>query len=100
VRDHEDELEANPVTDEELEALALAGDVDAPLDGGAVSIFEVLERSPVGPLPSWYSPAVMGVRRLHGWRGRVVVCSALSVIVSFITITAAGLCNTYGQLHL
>jgi hypothetical protein len=94
------EFGAIHVTDDELVALALAGDVDAPLDDDAVSIHEVLGPSPLGPLPSWYSPAVMGVRRVRGWRGRILACGALSVIVSFLTITAAGLCNTYGQLHL
>jgi hypothetical protein len=88
------------MTDDELVALALAGDVDAPLEDDAVSIFEVLGPSVPARLPSWYSPAVMGVRRLPGWRGWVVRCGALSVIISFVTITAAGLCNTYGQLHL
>jgi hypothetical protein len=100
VVEHRADLRTNPVTDDELAALALAGDVEAPLDDDAVSIFEVLGPSPTGPLPSWYSPASMGVRRFRGWRGWVVSCSALSVVVSFLTITAAGLCNTYGQLHL
>jgi hypothetical protein len=42
-------------------------------------------------------PAPMGpASPLRGWRRGVV----LLVVASFLVITAAGLCNTYGQLHL
>lgn len=37
-----------------------------------------------------------GVRILRGWRRQVIFL----VIAAFLTITAYGLCNTYGQLHL
>ena len=86
-------------TDDELADLALALDVDTPVSCDAVPIAEILGSDAAGPLPEWYLPSRMGVRRLHGWRGQLVRGSALSVIASFVVITAAGLCNTYGQLH-
>lgn len=86
-------------TDDELTNLALALDVDTPVSCDAVPISYVLGSGAAGPLPEWYLPARMGVRRLGGWRGRVVSWSAVSVIASFVVINAAGLCNTYGQLH-
>ena len=47
-------------------------------------------------LPDWYMPAPGGPRHVTGWRRAVV----LFVILSFLLITAAGLCNTYGDLSL
>lgn len=85
-----------PLTDDELCALALAADVDAPLDDDAVMLSEVLEPGAARLLPEWYMPAPMGGGPLlRGWRRQVV----LTVIAAFVTITAYGLCNTYGQLH-
>jgi hypothetical protein len=86
-------------TDDELAALALAADADAPVGDDAVAIWDLLGSEPNSPLPSWYMPAPMGARRLSGWRGLVVRCGAVSVIASFVAINAYGLCNTYGQLH-
>jgi hypothetical protein len=37
---------------------------------------------------------------LGGWRRRVVRWNVALIIASFVVINAAGLCNTYGQLHL
>jgi hypothetical protein len=88
------------VTDEELAALALAADPDAPVEDGALPIWHVIEATEAGPLPSWYMPAPMHPRRTTGWRQAVVRCGVASVIVSFVAINACGLCNTYGQLHL
>jgi len=85
-----------PLSDAELSALALAADPDPALGDDAVPLAEVL--GPGGPrlLPEWYMPAPMGrAGPLRGWRRRVV----LLVIASFLLITAAGLCNTYGQLR-
>jgi hypothetical protein len=90
---------AEPFTDDELTALALAADANAPVSDDAVAIWELLGPGPQSPLPSWYMPAPMGTRRLRGWRGRLVRCSVYSVIASFVVINAYGLCNTYGQLH-
>lgn len=85
-----------PLTDDDLCALALAADPDAPLDDDAVSLAEVIEPGTVRLLPEWYMPAPMGgAPLLRGWRRRVV----LLVITAFLVITAYGLCNTYGQLH-
>ncbi len=89
-----------PLTDDELAALALAAGKDDSISADAVSVWDLLGTEAVGPLPSWYMPAPMGVRRLSGWRGRLVRCSVFSVIASFVAINAYGLCNTYGQLHL
>ena len=88
------------ISDDDLARLALSADPRAPLADDAVPISQVIGPARSGPLPSWYMPAPMGVPAVSGWRRRVVTCGAFSVILSFVTITAAGLCNTYGQLHL
>jgi hypothetical protein len=94
------DVAAPQVTDAELAALALAADPDAEVGPDAVSLWAVAGVEADGPLPSWYMPAPMRARRFSGWRARVVRLSACSVIASFVVISAAGLCNTYGQLHL
>ena len=92
--------EPDPFTDDELAEMALAADVDAPLSGDAVPLSAMVGAGPpMHPLPSWYMPGSIRARRLTGWRGRLMRGSALSVVASFVAITAAGLCNTYGQLH-
>ena len=88
------------VTDAELAALALAADPDAEVASDAVSLWTLTGVDDEGPLPSWYMPAPMQALRFSGWRAKVVRLSACSVIASFLVISAAGLCNTYGQLHL
>lgn len=90
---------ADVISDAELTALALAADTEAELADDAVSIFTVIGPDEPGPLPSWYMPAPLHRPRFSGWRKHLVTCGACSVIASFLTITAAGLCNTYGQLH-
>ena len=92
------DLAPPPLTDDELCALALAADPDAPLADDAVALAEMLEPGAPRLLPEWYMPAPMGgAPPLRGWRRRVV----LLVIAAFLTITAYGLCNTYGQFpHL
>jgi hypothetical protein len=83
--------------DDELSALALAADPDAPVDDDAVCLWDLTGRLQSGRLPEWYMPSPAGgAPVLRGWR-RVVV---FLVILSFLAITALGLCNTYGQLHL
>jgi len=81
------------VTDEELTALALAADPDAPLDDDAVSIWELDPERADPLLPEWYMPPASGGAR-PGWRRRV----ALFLIASFLLINAAGLCSTYGHV--
>jgi hypothetical protein len=81
------------ISDEELTALALAADPDAPLDDGAVSLWDVAEGDDPQLLPGWYMPPPMvGTRRLTGGRRR----AALVVVISFVGINACGLCSTYG----
>ena len=93
---HTDDVHA-PVSDEELTALALAGDPDAPVPDDAVNLWE-LDREDGEPLlPGWYMPSPMaGCRRLRGWRRRV----AILLIVAFLLIDAYGLCSTYGDVVL
>lgn len=85
-----------PVSDAELEAQALAaGPVDVP-DDDAVSYWDVAGRNDMGLLPDWYMPtAGAGSRRLHGWRRGL----AWSLVATFLSINAAGLCSTYGRIE-
>jgi len=84
--------EAEPLSDEELTALALAADPDQPLDEDAVPI-DVYLGSSSKPLPEWYMAPVM--TRFTGRFGRAVV---LTVASAFLLIEAFGLCSTYGQI--
>lgn len=85
-------LEFVPVTDEELEALALGGDPDEPVPADAVP-FRV---DPGGDLlPQWYMPApASGDRSVGPWRRGLV----LVVVAAFLVIEAYGLCSTYGPI--
>jgi hypothetical protein len=82
---------APPITDDELEALALAADPDQPLDADAVPLDVYLAKE-AGPLPDWYMPPVMA--RHSGGRRRAVI---LSVTGALLLIEAFGLCSTFGQ---
>lgn len=84
--------EGAPLTDAELEELALAADPDAPLDLDAVPISTFLGQ-PVGLLPQWYMPSPV-VRSGGRWRLPVV----LVIVAAFVVIEALGLCSTFGQL--
>ncbi len=91
------ELADDELTDDELGALALAADPDAEVPEGAPPLDEVLGTTPTSLLPGWYMAAPMPrATLLGGWRRRVVWL----VIAAFLTITAYGLCNTYGDLVL
>jgi hypothetical protein len=81
----------DPITDEELTALALATDPDQPLAADAVPIAVYLANAPA-PLPEWYMAPV--TTRHSGRRQRAVI---LAVVGSFVMIEAFGLCSTYGQ---
>lgn len=84
-----------PLTDDELTALALAADPDAVVDEDAPSFWSLTSAETSGPLPEWYMPSSAGATRLpRGWRRRVV----LLIIISFLAIAASGLCSTYGQI--
>ena len=92
--DPEEADREDALSDDELTALALAADPDAPLPDDAVPLSVHLAR--FGPtLPLWYMPPTMarGGRR---WKTPVV----LAVVSAFLLIDAMGLCNTYGILSL
>jgi hypothetical protein len=79
-------------TDEELTALALAADPDAPIAEGAVPIG--IHLAQLGSaLPLWYMPPAVrqGGRR---WKAPFVI----AVVSAFLLIDLMGLCNTYGVL--
>jgi hypothetical protein len=79
----------DPFTDDELSALALAADPDAPIPDDAVPF-----RQPaVGEalLPEWYMPVPGSFRRT---RPRVIAVAA--IIGSLLLVNGAGLCVTYG----
>ncbi len=80
------------LSDDELTALALAGDPDAPLPVGAVPFVADQDADPA-LLPAWYMPAPMAVRRTPG---RTV--AAVTVVAGLVLINVLGLCITYGQL--
>ena len=80
------------MTDEELTALALAADPDAPLAADAVP-FSIYPDEPFGALPAWYMPPAMA-RYAGGWRRFGI----FAIIAAFLLIDAFGLCITYGQL--
>ena len=82
-----------PVTDDELAALALAADPDVEVGDDAVSVWDLDDSEAEVLLPAWYMPSPStGRRLLHGWRRTVV----LLVIASFLLTNAYGLCSTYG----
>jgi hypothetical protein len=84
----------DPVTDDELAALALSADPDAPLPSDAVSLWD-LDARDSQLLPNWYMPAPMsGHRRLSRWQRRL----AWLVVATFVLIDAYGLCSTYGSI--
>lgn len=92
-------VEATPVpTDAELSALALAADPEAPVAADAVPLREVLGGATASaPLPEWYLPSPAGVIRARtGWPRAI----AIVLIVAFLAVDIAGLCNTYGLLQL
>ncbi len=81
-----------PISDEELTALALAADPEAPLSPDAVplALYPDLD---TGSLPLAYMPPAMS-RAAGGWRVPVAVV----IVVAFLAIDALGLCITYRTL--
>lgn len=84
------------LTDDELTALALAADPDAPVDDAAPSFWQLTGLADrAGPLPEWYMPSpLLGRPPLRGWWRWV----ALVIVVAFVAINAYGLCSTYGPV--
>lgn len=76
------------ITDEELEAQALAADPDTPIDEDAQPFGGAPE---LGRLPDWYMPVNGPVRRTRSRR-----IAFIGIIVSLIVVNGAGLCVTYG----
>ena len=73
------------VNDDELAALALSADPDAPLPPDAVSLWDLDARDGSSLLPDWYMPAPMsGRRRLGRWQRRV----AWLGVATFVLIDA------------
>ena len=85
--------EFTELTDEELTAMALAADPNAPLSPDAVPWNCVPSQSM--PLPSWYMPAAVAYR--SSTRARIVVAA---LILGFLTIDAFGLCVTSGFITI
>lgn len=86
--------EPTSISDDELTALALAADPDAPIPADAVSLWD-MDAEGTQLLPEWYMPAPMpGRRRLSRWQRRV----AWLVVLAFVLIDAYGLCSTYGSI--
>jgi len=91
-RDRATALGDIPISDAELEELALSADPDAPLDEDAVPMATFLGQGP-GLLPQWYMPCPVA-RSEAKWRVPVV----LVIVAAFVVIEALGLCSTFGQL--
>lgn len=90
----EDSTLDDPLTDEELTALALGESPLRPLSDGAAAI-TLPWAVGGGAIPLWYMPPVARAARRR-WTAPVVV----AVIAAFLLIDAMGLCNTYGLLSL
>ncbi|HEV8116678.1 MAG TPA: hypothetical protein VGP53_10605 [Acidimicrobiales bacterium] len=83
-----------PVSDDELTALALAADPDVAVGPGAVSIWAAADADAEPDLlPAWYMPRPL--RRTSGRRQRIVIGV---VVAAFLLINASGLCSTYGSV--
>lgn len=82
-----------PFTDDELAALALAADPDAPLPDDAVPYRGPDDDTDGGLLPGWYMPAPVRVTR-----SPVRTTAAILVVAGLVVINVLGLCITYGQL--
>ena len=74
------------ITDEELEAEALAADPDAPIDADAEPF-----GGANGLLPDWYMPATGPIRRT-----RARALAVAGIVLSLAVVNGAGLCVTYG----
>ncbi|MGH3733380.1 MAG: hypothetical protein ACRDVC_08420 [Acidimicrobiales bacterium] len=82
------------MSDDELTALALAADPNAPIDLD-VPPWLFSQGFSGTLLPEWYMPTPMA----RG-RGRIAQIAAVSVVVGMIVVCAFGLCVTSGFLQL
>jgi hypothetical protein len=87
-----EERDAAPVSDEELTALALAADPNAPLAADAVA-WRGSQDSPSWLLPEWYMAPPMASGRRRGTLAVIAV-----VFAGILVIDAFGLCITSGFL--
>ncbi|MCU1394389.1 MAG: hypothetical protein JWM34_2817 [Ilumatobacteraceae bacterium] len=87
-----------PITDEELTALALAADPDPLIDDDAVPL-SAFHAEFGDILPDWYMPAPASISGTPGRRRRNAVIASV-VIFSLLFINALGLCITYGRLEV
>jgi hypothetical protein len=83
------------LTDEELEAAALAADPGLELDADAVAWDAGGGEERAELLPSWYMPAPQGAARTP-WQRAV----GLTFVGALLLINVSGLCVTYGVLEL
>ena len=83
----------DPLTLEELTALALSADVNTPIDPAAQPFTMSLSERSETLLPRWYMPAATAHLTL-GWRRWVVVV----LVAALIGIELSGLCSVFGQL--
>ena len=88
------------LTDETLDALALAADPDVAVPADAVSLWD-LDADRSGLLPAWYMPTPSAgpstASATTSWRRRAIV---LTFVIALVLINAAGLCVTYGRVVL
>jgi hypothetical protein len=82
------------ISDEELTALALAADPNAPIDADAVP-WRGGPASHQSLLPDWYMPSPIAVRH-----SRATQFTIIFIIAGFVLIDAFGLCITSGFLSL
>ena len=87
-------LDEHPISDAELEALALAADPDAPLDPDAVP-FDPYGLGDGTLLPSWYMPVPH-----RSERSRRTTAVVALVVLAILVVNAVGLCVTYGHLEI
>jgi hypothetical protein len=90
-----DEQDLEPLSDDELAALALAADPEVAVDPDAISLWDLAGSDGSSSLPQWYMPAPAGgARQVRDWRRWVIPV----MIAAFVIINAYGLCSTYGQV--
>ncbi|MCU1368223.1 MAG: hypothetical protein JWL72_4810 [Ilumatobacteraceae bacterium] len=87
-----------PITDEELTALALAADPDQTIDDDAVPL-TAFQGEFGDILPDWYMPAPASISSSRGRRRRNALVGSV-IIFSLLFINALGLCITYGRLEV
>jgi hypothetical protein len=81
-------------SEEELTALALAADPEAPLSEDAVPFALFLGQLPL-VLPQWYMPPAISSRST-----RLRTALVIAIVLAFVMIDAWGLCSTYGSVTL